>query len=65
MLHLTKLISQLAVLRFDVPQSVHLDLQLVELTSAAKVGILGPVSLKQLLSQHVDLIIGPIGPLIS
>ena len=50
MLHLAKLISQLAVLRFDVPQSVHLDLQLVKLTCAAKVGILGPVSLKQLLS---------------
>ena len=63
MLHVTNLISKMSIFTLNMPQPFHLDFDIVQLASPAIVIILRPVGLKKLLSEHLDLIFGSIGPL--
>ena len=45
-------------------ESVHLDLEVVELARSAEVRLLGAVSLLELVSEEFDLFVGAIGPLL-
>lgn len=58
----SNLVSQLAVFMLYVPQTVHFNLYLVELTRSVEVTIFRSVCFDKLLSEHLDFLFGPICP---
>lgn len=55
MFHLAQLVSQLSIVTLNVLQTVHFNLDVIELTSSAEVGVLGPIGFKKLVPQDSDL----------